>query len=285
MRKQYKIKLYSLMLAIFLAPSVLAAAECGQKGVTNKSTAVYATPPHYVTGKGWQGTFVRTLPEKTQLYICECRDVEFGFSAKTWCRTAFRPGQEWQYGWIVREDLTDWPSDGKLPEKPAAFSLVREAFAAEKKAAPADTWTLAPPPSVTPAKPTTQSVPVTNGTSPSSSSETGSTFSFLETLKLYWPLFVSMLLGMGAKAGVDLLYAGNKKLAKEHMRNAVVSVLISPIVFLGFLNGGSFQASAQTFLVLCLVAFQNGFFWQTILKRPVTEEKTPTPKQQVASAS
>ncbi len=45
------------------------------------------------------------------------------------------------------------------------------------------------------------------------------------------------------------------------------AVLVSPIVFLGFLTAGQFGSSKQTFLLLSLLAFQNGFFWQTVLKR------------------
>jgi hypothetical protein len=96
---------------------------------------------------------------------------------------------------------------------------------------------------------------------------------------LYWPLFVAMLLGMIAKAGVDLLDAPDKSLKKEHLRNAVVAVLVSPIVFLGFLSAGQFSASPQTFIVLWLLAFQNGFFWQTVLKRNVQKNNQENPSK------
>ena len=77
-----------------------------------------------------------------------------------------------------------------------------------------------------------------------------------------------MLFGMIAKAVVDYLDApGSKHALREHSRNALVAVLVSPIVFLGFLTAGQFSASTQTFIVLWLLAFQNGFFWQTVLKR------------------
>lgn len=94
-----------------------------------------------------------------------------------------------------------------------------------------------------------------------------------------WPLFVAMLLGMIVKAGVDLLDAPDKSLKKDPLRNAVVAVLVSPIVFLGFLNVGQFSASPQTFIVLWLLAFQNGFFWQTVLKRNVQKNNQENPSK------
>jgi len=39
------------------------------------------------------------------------------------------------------------------------------------------------------------------------------------------------------------------------------------IPFLGLLSAGQFSGEKQTFIVLTLLAFQNGFFWQTVLKR------------------
>lgn len=43
--------------------------------------------------------------------------------------------------------------------------------------------------------------------------------------------------------------------------------VFSPIVFLGFMDAGKFDSSQhQTFFVLLMLSFQNGFFWQTILK-------------------
>jgi hypothetical protein len=84
---------------------------------------------------------------------------------------------------------------------------------------------------------------------------------------LYAPLFVAMLLGMVAKAVVDWLDTPSMAALKEHGRNALIAILVSPIVFLGFLNAGEFSTSTQTFVVLWLLAFQNGFFWQTVLKR------------------
>ena len=76
-----------------------------------------------------------------------------------------------------------------------------------------------------------------------------------------------MLFGMMAKATVDCLDASDSSVLWYHLRNALTAFLVSPIVFLGFLNAGEFSTSRQTFIVLCLLAFQNGFFWQTVLKK------------------
>ena len=88
-----------------------------------------------------------------------------------------------------------------------------------------------------------------------------------DLLKLYAPFFVAMLIGMVAKTIVDYLDAWDKTAIWVHLRNGMTSVLVSPIVFLGFLTAGQFGTSKQTFIVLSLLAFQNGFFWQTILRK------------------
>jgi hypothetical protein len=76
-----------------------------------------------------------------------------------------------------------------------------------------------------------------------------------------------MLLGMAAKVFVDMLDTWNKALLWAHLRNMVIAILVSPIVFLGLLSAGQFTGPTQQFVVLALLAFQNGFFWQTVLKR------------------
>ena len=95
-----------------------------------------------------------------------------------------------------------------------------------------------------------------------------------DLITLYTPLFVAMLIGMIAKAIVDYLDAWDRTALFVHLRNGITAVLVSPIVFLGFLTAGQFSTSKQTFIVLWLLAFQNGFFWQTVLKKEVR----PRPK-------
>jgi hypothetical protein len=196
--------------------------------------------------------------------------VAFGFSKKVWVQIVYESGsRKWQYGWVLQDNLKILSS--RLPEidTNVSYSLIAVAFADEPAVLSPDNsqWKLGPPPFVP--------APQIEGKTSSLQKEPGSaTLSDLGLL--YWPLFVAMLLGMCAKAGVDLIDASDKSLLKEHLRNAIVAFLVSPIVFLGFLTAGQFSTSTQTFIVLWLLAFQNGFFWQTVLKRNVRNTQ-PTP--------
>ena len=86
-----------------------------------------------------------------------------------------------------------------------------------------------------------------------------------------------MVLGMLAKAVVDWLDEPGWSSIRPHVRSGLIALLVSPIVFLGFLNAGQFSVSTQAFLVLMLLAFQNGFFWQTVLKRADPDKSAKAP--------
>ena len=259
-----KLCLLAIITLLLLLPSVsLTQQTCERRGKIIQDADVYEQIPKYVTGSGWQGHRVMMLRSNTQVYICGEQSVDFGFSTKVWVQIAYEKGNgKWQYGWIFHEKIQFL--SGRLHEidPTIRYSLIGTAFADEPAvSSPNKTeWKLGPPPPV----PTSQD----EGTAASSTKEPSPT-TLSDLGVLYWPLFAAMLLGMGAKAGVDLIDASDKSLKKEHLRNAVVAFLVSPIVFLGFLSAGQFSASPQTFVVLWLLAFQNGFFWQTILKRNV----------------
>ena len=265
--------LMAIMAIVLLLPSLSTAQPtCNRRARITQDTDVYRQVPNYVTGRGWRGDLVATLRGNTQVYVCGERNVAFGFSTKTWVQIAFEgAGRNWQYGWVLKEHITMASSGRREIEIGAASFPIAVAFAGGPPAGPGkDAWTLGPPPALPPLPSEDKSV--------SSVKETGSA-SLSDLGELYWPLFVAMLLGMLAKAGVDCLDAADSAVMWQHLRNAVVALLVSPIVFLGFLSAGQFSTSTQTFIVLCLLAFQNGFFWQTVLKRNVRgTESNATPK-------
>ncbi len=170
--------------------------------------------------------------------------------------------RDWRYGWVLKDTVTILTSRLRETDSTNTYSLIAVAYAGEPPATSQEktAWKLGPPPVAPPQQSEEKNASVAKEPGPASLSDLG---------ELYWPLFVAMLLGMLAKAGVDWLDASDKAMMWQHLRNAVVSVLVSPIVFLGFLSAGQFSTSTQTFVVLCLLAFQNGFFWQTVLKRNV----------------
>jgi hypothetical protein len=242
---------------VVLWPSAVLAQGCVERAVITSGADVYELPPRFVTGVGWQGNRIAALSGNTQVYICKRQTVDFGFSTKVWLQVAFID-KGWRYGWVLEDNIRPWQSRLPGQELESAWSWVAEAFAVDSAAVNATEsapWTLkaAPPP---PPPPPLEGVAAQHSVT------------WRELRTLYGPLFLAMLLGMVAKTLVDYLDgSGDPDTLREHSRNGLVAMLVSPIVFLGFLTAGQFSTSTQTFLVLSLLAFQNGFFWQTVLKR------------------
>ncbi len=80
-------------------------------------------------------------------------------------------------------------------------------------------------------------------------------------------LFFSMIVGMAAKYFYDAADAmGRKKKIVFHKWQFFKPMLVSPIVF------GTIYANIQqntSAILLLIFAFQNGFFWQTVLNKPM----------------
>jgi hypothetical protein len=251
----------AILSVLVLAPLVAGAQQCTRRAVIQTDSDVYQSPPRYVTGAGWQGERTDVLPRGTQVLECEERPISFGFSSKIWSRVAYRRASAWSYGWVLQEGLRYVSDERNRPRttRSAAIAILPVAYqlVAGEPAGQATQWSIPdtappPPPSSEGARVATES-PINTPT-------------LSEQMGLYWPLFIAMLFGMVAKAAVDLVEEWNKALVVRHLRNGFVAFLVSPIVFLGFLNAGKFDGSQQTFLVLLMLSFQNGFFWQTILK-------------------
>ncbi len=254
---------FAMIAIAFLYPSLAGAQKCDGRGVLASTTDAYENVPQFVTGRGWQGKRIASLRQATQVYICSEQNADFGLSTKAWLHVAFRQmrngKEEWVYGWVLGEAVTSLPR-GRSSQADHGYSIMKVALADQSAtpSAPAEnSWSLGSPPSAPPAV----------GASSPTQGQTPTTIGDLAVL--YRPLFIAMLLGMIAKTAVDWLDTRRKGTLIEHLRNGSIAVLVSPIVFLGFLQAGEFNASTQAFAVLCLLAFQNGFFWQTVLKRNV----------------
>ena len=262
----------AVVIVLLLSPWAVFAQGCDQRAIMTSSGDVYESPPRYTTGIGWQGTRIAVLPAKSQVYICTRQSVDFGLSSKAWFRIAYRVDGRWAYGWVLEDYIARWSGLLRDQKNEGVWSWIAQASAGESlNAATAEqaTWSLpaAPPPR--------------SDISPPASAIAPNTASWHDLAVLYAPLFVAMLFGMIAKALVDYLDTfDTERTLREHFRNALIAVLVSPIVFLGFLTAGQFSTSTQTFLVLCLLAFQNGFFWQAVLKRE--GERKPIPVKPLA---
>jgi hypothetical protein len=251
--------LIAIMAAFLLFPDSASAQKCERRAITTAVADVYENPPRYTTGVGWQGRRSTGLPVGSQLYICAEQNVDFGFSTKVFYQIAYK-ADKWKYGWILADHVKIVRSEFLEMDVASRYALITGAFADEPPAstAQAPEWKLGAAPPVPGAR-------VESGSAPQAAEAASVSWSNLGTL--YGPLFVAMLLGMVAKGVMDCLNAATRAALKEHLRTAFSAILVSPIVFLGLLNAGQFSASTQAFVVLSLLAFQNGFFWQTVLKR------------------
>jgi hypothetical protein len=252
------------------------AQECNRRALVISAADLYSDPPRYVTGIGWQGNRIGQLPPGTQILVCREASVPFGFSQKTWLQVAYFVGNRPNYGWILAETVRNFTSRQGEDALAGGFSVVSDAHAAEAPGSEGNIkWDI---PSQVPAP-----APSEGKTIEGFSEGAPTPASWGDLCTLYAPFFLAVVLGMVAKALVDYLDDWNKEVVRMHMRNAITAILVSPIVFLGFLNAGNFQSSRQTFIVLWLLAFQNGFFWQTVLKKDAAPRLTPNPPEDKAT--
>jgi hypothetical protein len=236
---------------LFLGIGPVTAQQCASRTTLRSFATVYEHPPRYVTGAGLQGTQTDQLPPGTPVFICRQLTVDFGFASKVWVQIQYRVGsQGWRNGWIAQESV----AARRAPDLWQRL-LDNVIAAADAQTSPGNDEQFPPP------------LP------PGANSQVSSTdVAWGDLATLYGPLFAALLLGIAAKVGVDCLDDWNnvalrRDKTRDHVRNGLIAILVSPIVFLGFLNAGQFPTAKQTFMVLALLAFQNGFFWQTVLKK------------------
>jgi hypothetical protein len=86
-------------------------------------------------------------------------------------------------------------------------------------------------------------------------------------LRVFYAMsFIAILIGMAAKTLVDVFESSGPMQRGQIVRETMVPLLVSPMVFLGFMQSASLKISGNGgFIVLLCLAFQSGFFWQTVL--------------------
>jgi len=85
--------------------------------------------------------------------------------------------------------------------------------------------------------------------------------------------FVALIVGMAARVGQDALESEKGKTLRTVVREMLTPLFVSPIVFLGFMQTAKVMVTdLQGYLILLLLAFQSGFFWQTVMntRKPKT---------------
>jgi hypothetical protein len=91
-------------------------------------------------------------------------------------------------------------------------------------------------------------------------------------IEFYAWCFAAMILGMVAKALVDVFESTERVQPAKLVRRAGTPLFVSPVVFLGFMQSAGLDVKGTTgFLVLLCLAFQNGFFWQTVMNLKRTQ--------------
>ncbi|WP_146188884.1 hypothetical protein [Albidovulum aquaemixtae] len=207
--------------------------------MTTARTEVYSEAPVFVTGKGWMfGSTVTTLPKGTAIRVCDEKKIGVLFDKRTWFWIEYALGAEEGNGWIFsgRTDLSHLtaPAARKVAAS-VGFYLIPAAHA--------------------------------QGVDDGMPGETGT--SNLTATIVYSLAFLAIILGMVAKTVYDMLGDGRSFVLSDVLRNLVRSFVVAPITYLAFLQFGQFSvvSDANVIVGICF-AFQNGFFWQTVLERP-----------------
>lgn len=231
-RTRVMVATLAIGLVVWLLPNperARAADPCGlnRKAVTMGQVEVHPDVPRFTTGKGWVGPrqVVTTLPKGTSILICEERWVGFIGWQKRWLRIRFGEGQE---GWIFGEETVRSVGEGP------AFFRGTGSFPWPLEAA-------------------------AQGGAGTPDAGIPSAWPF------YLLVFSAVCLGMAAKALYDLLEHGDLSL-RRYCYRTVRSLLVAPIVLQGLLQYGDLGVQGNASLLALLgMAFQNGFFWQTVL--------------------
>lgn len=214
-----------LLLALVAAPSALA--QCAGSARTTMPATVYDRPPAFSTGAGWQyGGALMTLPANSEVRVCESAAIGLFADKKKWLRIDLGGGRS---GWIFAGGTT--LAAARPPARSGAgFSLVSSAMAAEAA--------------------------VPNGLP-----------GFGER-KMILVALLCVLLGMLGKLVFDEAEASPTFSWRECLqtRKYIKAFVAAPLALVAFLNLGNFSFSNEVAVVVSwCMAFQNGFFWQTLL--------------------
>ncbi len=217
-----------------LLANASAEAQCSPAKRTSVTVPVYDTPPEFSTANGWFfGPQKLSLAAGVPIQVCASRGVGFLGGQKLWLYIHFAPQNGVSDGWIFGEGTVATTRRGGRSSLgallgPAAAYAQGPGVAPEPQGLPAD------------------------GT---------------DLLSLFWAV-IGILLGMAAKGAFDSLQAGGHLVVRDYLLRTTPALLISPMVFLSLAKISDIHlADAHGLIVAFCVAFQSGFFWQTVLVR------------------
>ncbi len=222
-----KIIIFFLMLSVVILNILTQAAqaECDRQVVIKVPVNVYENTPQYSTGKGW--VLAKSIGTLPKgTTIWICKEQSVGLLLS-------------QKRWLQIRFMKDGKEHfGWIPEEglknssgihtdSIKLALFKIAYAQEK----AD-------------------IPEAGVPSP---------------LPIYLIMFIAICFGMVAKGLFDRLEQRTFAFS-AYMKKTIRAILVSPIVFMSMASAGDFsiQSTGSLLIFLCM-AFQNGFFWQTVL--------------------
>ena len=89
-----------------LACSEVHAQECSARAITSSTAEVYAGPPRFAPGAGWQGVQIERLSPGVPIFVCQERALEFGMTTQIWVQIGYRAtAGDWRRGWISKESV------------------------------------------------------------------------------------------------------------------------------------------------------------------------------------
>lgn len=241
--KSYKIWMIAIGgVLLLMAMTDLALGQCSQRGRTIAETTVYDRQPEFSTGQGWRlGQVLAILPPNTPVTICDSVQIGVLYDKKLWYRIQFGGPRD---GWAFSGQLQI--ASGSQGAWRAPWSLVAVAHAAGEPGLP--------------------------GTGLPSNT----------MLIVYLIMFVFVMSGMLGKVAFDAINAGEGLTLRQCLsaKNFFRTVIVAPIVFLTFLNTADFSSGNGELglLIMACLAFQNGFFWQTVLPAKGTQKTGATVK-------
>jgi hypothetical protein len=234
------------------------AQDCNVRAIVQRQTPVFERPAtEFNTASGWvYSSPVAVLASNVTVFICEERSVWFGVISQDWSNIAFWNSGQWQYGWVVKQNLRRSSAD----QKSMSFAwIVQQAFSTSIAHAQPPVISESPPSTAGPAPP------------PTGSQKLGSLVSTEDSAvaSFYAVLFLCMVLGMLGKVAFDFLTDPGKFDWKARARAGVLPLIFSPIVFLSIMKAADTTSAAtlSSFIAVACTAFQNGFFWHTIFDR------------------
>ena len=241
-----------------LLPNTALAQQCRRLGNLAAPLEIWDRPPTFSTAQGaTQGIRVAVLAKGSVVYICREITVGFGVSTTNWSQVSYYVGGGWHFGWAQSSSIR--VAMNNLPAI-AAQGFFPSALAAEEPntQAPQSSLTMgmAPPESAgAPSAPPGPSSAVSAGI-------------LVPELWLWLYLALALIAGICGQTVVDIMSASGSLPLREIGRRTLTALIYAPIVFLAFIQTAQFDiATNKQLVIIVLLAFQAGFFWQKVFER------------------